>query len=153
MGQLTVYRFLESGKTSKKLRYPNKTEWRCLLLLILIPKLVKVAITEPSLTLNWSWIAFNCTIYMLTFFGLVNINPNSGSEQIIKYQKNQFWDLQVSQTFLMRFITTGTSLSDKLLKQSLNHPGSMQWQQDPGITLILPMFKSLFLSSISPFSL
>lgn len=61
--------------------------------------------------------------------------------------------VQISTTLLIRSITMGISFSDNVVKQHLNHPGSMQWQADPGVTLIFAMLKNLSHNSISPFSL
>ncbi|KAL8150479.1 hypothetical protein V2J09_020287 [Rumex salicifolius] len=45
------------------------------------------------------------------------------------------------------------SFSDNVVKHNLNHPGSIQWQDDPGVALTLATFNSFPHSSSSPFSL
>ncbi|WVZ14864.1 hypothetical protein V8G54_012430 [Vigna mungo] len=71
----------------------------------------------------------------------------------MKIMKLQLEELQLSTTLLIRSITRGTSSNVMVVKQIRNHPGSMQWQADPGVILILAILKNFSHNSISPFSL
>lgn len=65
----------------------------------------------------------------------------------------QWFGLWLSVIVLSLCTKTGISCSLNVVKQHLNHPGSMQWQDEPGVTLTFASSNNLSQSLRSPFSL